>query len=601
MKRNERKWTVLGLMFVAALGCLAATRADLQNQIDLEEQLKRPILPKTARMLCEGATTNRLFQPAATPTCRTVSCETVKMLSYGDIKIVRETFAAGGGVLLPAVTFEPMHVTGSPVIILGNSTRGQRERYVRWALAVWRPAMALDLFGTGEIASSLGETKGETVFSTRLAAKGYSLDEIRADELIAAADKMKRQYGFGVQVFAGSQTFKAAQRAQAKRPDLICAVDAATPAVTPVPFGAEPDWRKTQRELQGRIDALAAQGGGTLKLTRGLYYTGALDFRPGVNLHLDKGAVILGANVAEAYPKRETRVEGRWGVYFPGLINAERCDGFTITGEGIIDGQGMSLWRAFWPLYRKEPRHPQVNVREGLMRPRVLWVADSKNVDISGVTFKNGKFWTTHYYRCTNLKIHDCAMLADSIGNLRGPSTDAIDLDGCKDVVVSNVVMNVNDDAVVMKGGRGIDANDLVKNPHNASTENVLVTDCLFGPQCHACLTLGSDCFLGRNAVLRNSRVEGAAILLHLKMRIDTPQLYENILVENCSGWAGAYLSALAWSQMTDLGGRPEPPASVARHVTMRNNHIRYKVFTRYAKEKFVSYEDFDIREPKKP
>lgn len=39
--------------------------------------------------------------------------------------------------------------------------------------------------------------------------------------------------------------------------------------------------------LQERIDALAANGGGTLTLTAGVYRTGALFFKPGVNLHLE--------------------------------------------------------------------------------------------------------------------------------------------------------------------------------------------------------------------------------------------------------------------------------------------------------------------------
>ena len=59
-------------------------------------------------------------------------------------------------------------------------------------------------------------------------------------------------------------------------------------------------------ELQARIDALAASGGGTLTLTAGTYRTGALFFKPGVNLHLEKGAEIVGTDDAEGYQMRET-------------------------------------------------------------------------------------------------------------------------------------------------------------------------------------------------------------------------------------------------------------------------------------------------------
>ena len=62
--------------------------------------------------------------------------------------------------------------------------------------------------------------------------------------------------------------------------------------------------------LQERIDEIAAKGGGTLVLTAGVYRTGAIFFKPGVNLHLEKGATIIGVDEAEGYDMRETRIEG---------------------------------------------------------------------------------------------------------------------------------------------------------------------------------------------------------------------------------------------------------------------------------------------------
>ena len=55
---------------------------------------------------------------------------------------------------------------------------------------------------------------------------------------------------------------------------------------------------------QERIAAIAANGGGTLTLTAGVYRTGALFFKPGVNLHLEKGAVILGVDEALQLPHK---------------------------------------------------------------------------------------------------------------------------------------------------------------------------------------------------------------------------------------------------------------------------------------------------------
>ncbi|MBR5549534.1 MAG: hypothetical protein IKU71_07375, partial [Kiritimatiellae bacterium] len=87
--------------------------------------------------------------------------------------------------------------------------------------------------------------------------------------------------------------------------------------------------------LQTMINEIAAKGGGTLVLTAGVYRTGAIFFKPGVNLHLEKGATIIGVDDAEGYPMRETRIEGETCQYYPALVNADGCDGFKISGEGV--------------------------------------------------------------------------------------------------------------------------------------------------------------------------------------------------------------------------------------------------------------------------
>ena len=55
--------------------------------------------------------------------------------------------------------------------------------------------------------------------------------------------------------------------------------------------------------LQEEIDRIAVGGGGTLVVTAGVHRTGALFFKPGVNLHLGRGAVIEGGD-DEAAPRR---------------------------------------------------------------------------------------------------------------------------------------------------------------------------------------------------------------------------------------------------------------------------------------------------------
>ena len=336
--------------------------------------------------------------------------------------------------------------------------------------------------------------------------------------------------------------------------------------------------------LQTRIDEIAAKGGGTLVLTAGVYRTGAIFFKPGVNLHLEKGATIIGVDDAEGYPMRETRIEGETCQYYPALVNADGCDGFKISGEGVIDGHGANTWEEFWTK-RAAARKKGGDLRnKDLMRPRVLYVSRSKNVDVSGVTFKNSKFWTTHFYDCEDVVVHDCTILADvlkdSKGNeLKGPSTDAIDIDKCRRFTVRNVDISVNDDGVVVKGGKGAWADDYVKFPGNGPSTDVLVENCTFRYPTHSALTLGSECPAATNVTMRGCTMDGCGNMLNLKMRTDTPQHYANVLVENCRGKCAVVLSAKAWSQYHNAQGRSEEELkSFASNVTLRNNVLEAPV-----------------------
>lgn len=345
--------------------------------------------------------------------------------------------------------------------------------------------------------------------------------------------------------------------------------------------------------LQARIDSLAEGGGGTLSLTAGVYRSGALFFRPGVNLHLDEGALLKGVDEPESYPMCETRIEGETCIYFPALINADGCDGFHVTGKGIIDGHGLPTWQDFWKMEANCRKRGEsvVNKAPGLVRPRLLYVANSRNVDVSGVVFRNSKFWTTHYYRCENLFIHDCRIEAQPVEGIRGPSTDAIDLDVVRQVVVSNVVMDVDDDAVVLKGGKGLFADDPAKCPGNGPNSNVLVVDCRFGPLCHHCLTLGSECVKSEDVTLRDCRVDGAGVLLYFKMRPDTPQSYLNVTVARVSGDVGTVLRLKPWTQYNVLAADEAARPSYVDGITLADIRMTCDRFF-----DVVRSTDYDVR-----
>lgn len=127
--------------------------------------------------------------------------------------------------------------------------------------------------------------------------------------------------------------------------------------------------------------------------------------------------------------------------------------------------------------------------------------------------------------------------------------------------------MSVDDDAIALKGGKGPWAD---KDNNNGANTNILIEDCSFG-YCHAALTCGSEGIHNHNVIFRRSEVNKAENLLRLKMRPDTPQRYEYILVEDIRGSAKNFIQIRPWTQFFDLGDRKDIPLSYANHIVMRN------------------------------
>ena len=155
------------------------------------------------------------------------------------------------------------------------------------------------------------------------------------------------------------------------------------------------------------------------------------------------------------------------------------------------------------------------------------------------------------------------------------PSTDGLDIDVCTDVLVKGCRFELNDDAIALKGGKGPWADT---QPENGGNERVIIEDCEFGPCC-AVLTCGSESVYNKNILVRRIKAEGPWCLLWLKMRPDTPQKYEYITVEDCSGFIGNFLLVRPWTQFYDLKGRKDIPLSYADNVVMRNCSCRCEVF----------------------
>ncbi len=321
--------------------------------------------------------------------------------------------------------------------------------------------------------------------------------------------------------------------------------------------------------IQKVIDLAAENGGGVVTIPEGVYLSGSLFFKPGTHLNIEKGGRLKGSDAITNYKIVKTRLEGQTIDYFAALVNADGVDGFTITGPGTIDGNGWRFWDEFW-LRRKV--NPNCTNLEAL-RPRLIYISNSNDVEVSNVRLVNSGFWTNHLYRCNRIKYLDNYIWAKTDGYPKGPSTDALDLDVCSDVLVNGCYMNVNDDAVCLKGGKGTYVD---KDPNNGGNSRVLVENCSFG-KCNSGITFGSEAWDCRNVILRDCDFKDTYHIVLFKMRPDTPQHYRDVLVENIKGDVRNGIEVSAWTQFYNRLDREDMPVSRVDNLTVRNVDVSTK------------------------
>jgi polygalacturonase len=326
--------------------------------------------------------------------------------------------------------------------------------------------------------------------------------------------------------------------------------------------------------IQAVIDKAELNGGGTIVIPKGVYLSGALFFKPGTHLRLMEGAELKGSDNIADYPLIPSRMEGRSIYYYAALINAYHVDSFSVSGPGTIDGNGLKFWKEFWSHRDSMSKIGKSSTNLEVHRPRLLFIWGCNNLVIQNVKLHNSGFWTTHLYQCNNVLMEKCDIRAP-FKPVPAPSSDGVDIDVCKKVVIRDCYISVNDDAVCIKGGKGPDAQKLVEN---GAGEDILVEDCDFGDS-HGTLTLGSECIHANNIVLRNCKMNNNNPILRLKMRPDTYQVYENIVVDNITGKCGTIISMAPWKQFFDLGGSNEQPYAIVRNIVFTSINVQCRSF----------------------
>ncbi|MGA3066995.1 MAG: glycosyl hydrolase family 28-related protein, partial [Tepidisphaeraceae bacterium] len=96
--------------------------------------------------------------------------------------------------------------------------------------------------------------------------------------------------------------------------------------------------------IQKAIDECAAAGGGRVEIPAGAFLTGPFDLRSNIDLHLDPGSLLIFTRNFDDYPLVFATFMGKDTVQCRSPITGKDLQNVSITGPGIIDGQG-DAWR----------------------------------------------------------------------------------------------------------------------------------------------------------------------------------------------------------------------------------------------------------------
>ncbi len=238
--------------------------------------------------------------------------------------------------------------------------------------------------------------------------------------------------------------------------------------------------------IQQALDAASATGG-TVSFQPGVYLSGSLFLHTGTTLDLPQGATIVGSEDLKDYPMLPTRVAGIEMTWPAALINVRDQHHVTITGQGTIDGDGPIWWKSYWDLRASyEPRGLRWASDYDARRPRLLLVQNSSDVFIGGgLQLRRSGFWTVHILYSHDIHV-DGVTIRNNEGG-RGPSTDGIDIDSSRKILVEHADIDVNDDALCLKSGRDADGLRV-----NRPTEEIVIRDCIVRHGA-AAITIGSE------------------------------------------------------------------------------------------------------------
>lgn len=309
---------------------------------------------------------------------------------------------------------------------------------------------------------------------------------------------------------------------------------------------------------------LSDKGGGHLDVPAGIWFTGPIEILSNCDLHVTPNAVIIFDPDRDLYPIIQTVFEGLDTRRCESPVHAEGARNISITGGGVLDGSGEAWrmvkkskltdgeWRklvASGGIVSRDGRiwypdegfekatmfsnmnvpsadltEEQWNEIKSFLRPNMVSLRNCENVLLEDCSFQNSPCWNVHPLMCKNLIVNRV--------NIRNPyysqNGDAIDVDSCENVLITNSTFDAGDDGICIKSGKDADGRRRARPCKNLIVDNCTV---FHG---HGGFTVGSEMSGGvENIKVSNCRFLGTDVGLRFKSTRGRGGVVKNIYISD--------------------------------------------------------------------
>ena len=248
----------------------------------------------------------------------------------------------------------------------------------------------------------------------------------------------------------------------------------------------------------------------------GVYKTFTLQFKSNSQIYLAKNARILAddSNLSHYISDDETGINR--------FLLIKNIENLSISGLGTLDGNGTQILAV-----------SHAELAKNIKEIRLLFIYNSKNININGVLLKDSARWNTHILKSESVSFRHCKLMNNPIENKYLGSLDGWDPDSSSDILIESCFGWAGDDTVAIKcTGRG-ENQDVIPNAERITIRNNVFLTKKSG------LKIGTEtyCELMQNIVFEDNDIIESDRVMGINVRdgaMVREVLFKNIHAEYC-------------------------------------------------------------------